>query len=66
MECQESRINEGFQKTTSGTVVVPQAVPTVFKWENGGNTVYLSGSFNEWNARIPLHRRYTVESIYRS
>ena len=59
MDYHESQMNEGFQKSLSGSEVnVPQAVPTVFKWENGGNTVYLSGSFNDWKARIPLHYRY--------
>lgn len=29
-------------------------VPTVFRWEYGGEEVYLSGSFNEWKTRIPM------------
>ncbi|XP_045171053.1 5'-AMP-activated protein kinase subunit beta-1-like isoform X8 [Mercenaria mercenaria] len=29
-------------------------LPTVFKWEGGGKEVYVSGSFNNWKAKIPL------------
>ena len=35
-----------------------KTVPTVFRWENGGNEVFLSGSFTDWNARIPMSARY--------
>lgn len=31
-------------------------VPTVFRWEHGGNQVQLTGTFNNWSARIPMHR----------
>lgn len=32
-----------------------RTIPTVFRWENGGNEVFLSGSFTDWNARIPMN-----------
>lgn len=32
-------------------------LPTVFKWEAGGKDVYLSGTFNNWKAKIPLAKR---------
>jgi hypothetical protein len=51
--------DEEMVRSSSGTSILPQAVPTMFKWENGGNIVYLSGSFNGWNSRIPMHGRYT-------
>ncbi|XP_028414022.1 5'-AMP-activated protein kinase subunit beta-1-like [Dendronephthya gigantea] len=50
----ESKDND-MPTSSSGTSILPQSVPTVFKWENGGNVVYLSGSFNGWNSRIPMH-----------
>ena len=31
-------------------------VPTVFKWEHGGREVYITGTFNNWDRRIPMHR----------
>jgi 5'-AMP-activated protein kinase regulatory beta subunit len=31
-------------------------VPTVFKWEHGGRNVYITGTFNNWDRRIPMHR----------
>lgn len=33
-------------------------LPTVFKWEGGGKDVYISGTFNQWRAKIPLAKRY--------
>ena len=30
-------------------------VPTVFRWEHGGNNVYLTGEFNRWLGQ-PMHR----------
>ncbi|KAL3313581.1 Protein kinase, AMP-activated, beta [Cichlidogyrus casuarinus] len=29
-------------------------VPTLFKWEGGGKDVYISGTFNQWKAKIPM------------
>lgn len=31
-------------------------VPAVFRWKGGGKEVYLSGSYDQWKARIPLSR----------
>jgi 5'-AMP-activated protein kinase regulatory beta subunit len=31
-------------------------VPTVFKWEHGGKHVYITGTFNNWERQIPMHR----------
>ena len=31
-------------------------VPTVFKWEHGGRNVYITGTFNNWERQIPMHR----------
>lgn len=35
---------------------VDVVIPTVFRWEHGGNQVYITGSFNHWNRRVPMHR----------
>ena len=32
------------------------AVPTVFRWEHGGGAVYITGTFNGWSRRVPMHR----------
>lgn len=32
------------------------SVPTVFKWEHGGKNVYITGTFNNWERQIPMHR----------
>lgn len=34
-----------------------RTVPTVIRWENGGQQVLLSGSFNDWKAKIPMNYR---------
>lgn len=31
-------------------------IPAVFRWEHGGTNVYITGSFNAWGRRIPMHR----------
>lgn len=31
-------------------------VPTVFKWDNGGRNVYITGTFNNWERQIPMHK----------
>jgi 5'-AMP-activated protein kinase regulatory beta subunit len=31
-------------------------IPTVFRWEHGGRQVYITGTFNDWNKQIPMHR----------
>lgn len=31
-------------------------IPTVFKWEHGGKNVYITGTFNNWERQIKMHR----------
>eukprot|EP00968_Pinguiococcus_pyrenoidosus_P009080 scaffold699_cov231-Pinguiococcus_pyrenoidosus.AAC.18 len=31
-------------------------VPMVFRWEHGGRQVYITGTFNNWERQIPMHR----------
>ena len=31
-------------------------IPTVFKWEHGGKNVYISGTFNNWEKQLPMHK----------
>ena len=31
-------------------------VPNVFKWDHGGRNVYITGTFNNWERQIPMHR----------
>lgn len=31
-------------------------VPMVFRWEGGGDEVYITGTFNNWAAKIPMQR----------
>ena len=42
-------------------------IPTVFRWEHGGNQVYLTGTFTNWTRKIPLHRSgndfLTIQSV---
>ena len=30
--------------------------PTVFHWQSGGSNVYLTGDFNNWAGKVPMHR----------
>ncbi|CAN0431908.1 unnamed protein product, partial [Laminaria digitata] len=40
----------------SSCVTEEQLVPTVFRWEHGGRQVYITGTFNNWEKQIPMHR----------
>lgn len=31
-------------------------VPTVFRWEHGGRNAYITGTFNNWERQIPMHK----------
>ena len=31
-------------------------VPTVFRWEHGGRSVFITGTFNSWTRQIRMHR----------
>uniref|UniRef100_A0A7S2WI24 Association with the SNF1 complex (ASC) domain-containing protein n=1 Tax=Rhizochromulina marina TaxID=1034831 RepID=A0A7S2WI24_9STRA len=31
-------------------------VPTVFRWDHGGRQVFITGTFNNWEKQIPMHR----------
>ena len=31
-------------------------VPTVFRWEHGGRAAYITGTFNNWEKQIPMHK----------
>ena len=42
-------------RSANSTVFILQ-VPTVFKWEHGGRNVYITGTFNNWERQIPMHR----------
>lgn len=46
--------------TTNGIITIDTStdnlVPTVFKWEHGGKHVYITGTFNNWEKQIPMHR----------
>mmetsp|Transcript_23725 Transcript_23725/g.63809 ORF Transcript_23725/g.63809 Transcript_23725/m.63809 type:complete len:129 (-) Transcript_23725:353-739(-) len=33
-----------------------ELVPTVFRWEHGGRQVYITGTFNNWEKQIQMHR----------
>mmetsp|Transcript_32268 Transcript_32268/g.53323 ORF Transcript_32268/g.53323 Transcript_32268/m.53323 type:complete len:344 (+) Transcript_32268:94-1125(+) len=44
---------------TTPTADVPRedsVVPTVLQWSQGGQSVYVTGSFNAWGERIPMRR----------
>lgn len=32
-------------------------LPTVFRWNGGGHEIYVSGTFDNWQKKIPMARR---------
>eukprot|EP01114_Cavostelium_apophysatum_P017488 TRINITY_DN5208_c0_g1_i1.p1 TRINITY_DN5208_c0_g1~~TRINITY_DN5208_c0_g1_i1.p1 ORF type:complete len:341 (+),score=69.27 TRINITY_DN5208_c0_g1_i1:151-1173(+) len=43
---------------TAGDGIKQQEIPTVFSWKHGGKAVYLAGTFNEWQEKIPLRESH--------
>ena len=41
-----------------------RTIPTVFHWDHGGQDVFLTGSFSDWNARIPMNSRYMEHEAF--
>jgi 5'-AMP-activated protein kinase regulatory beta subunit len=42
---------------TSDTLLHTQdLLPVLFEWNHGGDHVYIIGSFNSWNGKIPMER----------
>ena len=39
-------------------------IPIMITWTQGGKTVYLTGSFNNWKQKIRLHKRYLSLNQY--
>ncbi|VDO13100.1 unnamed protein product [Rodentolepis nana] len=35
----------------------PKLLPTVFRWNGGGHEIYVSGTFDNWQRKIPMARR---------
>lgn len=44
------------QMETAASGEDDEVVPTVFRWEHGGRNVYITGTFNNWERQIPMHR----------
>ena len=60
----ERRISIGVPIKTPSPEPVPRSpekakkVPFVFRWNYGGNDVYLAGEFNNWEKSIPLSKSH--------
>jgi len=46
------------KKSAAVEVKVPpiETVPTAFKWSGGGDRVFVTGSFNNWQGKIMMHK----------
>ena len=47
--------NDAGSSGNAGTNKTEELV-SVFRWEHGGNAVFISGTFNGWKENIPMHR----------
>ena len=43
---------------------VGRAVPTTIEWTAGGNKVYVTGTFVNWEKKFRLHRRSVALNVY--
>ena len=55
----ESKSAMGLRTRTipSGIDINARRLPTVFRWGGHGKIVFISGSFDNWESKIPLVRR---------
>jgi len=53
---QRSEGMEGVEVVVQSPLDTAELVPTVFRWEHGGRQVYITGTFNNWEQQIPMHR----------
>ncbi|CAH8434805.1 unnamed protein product [Schistosoma margrebowiei] len=44
-------------RTLPSRKLVGLKLPTVFRWNGGGKDIYISGTFNNWEKRIPMVKR---------
>lgn len=51
-----NRRNVVTEDTLQLDIDMDSVVPTVFKWDHGGRNVYITGTFNNWERQIPMHR----------
>ncbi|VDN15350.1 unnamed protein product [Dibothriocephalus latus] len=52
-----SAVCSDVEMTPTTTNPSQKLLPTVFRWNGGGNEIYISGTFNDWHSRIPLARK---------
>jgi hypothetical protein len=45
-----------------GAESTTHTTPTVIEWNQGGNKVYVTGTFANWEKKYRLHPRYAVDS----
>ncbi len=45
-----------FNMNTGNYLSEEEIVPTVFKWDHGGRNVYITGTFNNWERQLPMHK----------
>lgn len=58
----EALLKSGFRRQRAATTqsqgdtaaIKTKLLPTVFKWEGGGKEVFITGTFNNWQTKIPL------------
>lgn len=41
-----------------------ETVPTAFKWSDGGTHVFVTGSFNNWQGKIKMHRNNDITNEF--
>lgn len=58
----EDEVNEELQPYAVNPTT--QTTPTVIEWNQGGNKVYVTGTFANWERKYRLHARYAWKSYY--
>jgi len=57
VQCESKSMGLQTRSVASGIDINVRRLPTVFRWGGRGTRIFVSGSFDNWESRIPLVRR---------
>ena len=54
---EQTRDQKDYSEGSTNTREIEQKVPTRFEWKDGGNLVYLTGSFSNWTQWFVMNKK---------
>lgn len=54
---EQTRDQKDYSEGSTNTREIEQKIPTRFEWKDGGNLVYLTGSFSNWTQWFVMNKK---------